>query len=89
LWWPLSADSAVAVTTGDDGTGGFAGGFGGGGGMSKPLSLRRRCGDTAPADLAAEVVLLAAVGVGGVAGGYALPVTLRGPCARAPAILML
>ena len=90
LWWPLSAETAVAVTTGDGG--GEGGGGDGAGGLSKPLSLRRRCGCTPPSDLAAEIVLLAAVGVGGVGGGYALPVTLRGgPGALrwGPALLLL
>ena len=62
----------------------------GGGGefMSKPLLIRRRCGVTDPAVLAGEVTILAAVGVGGVTGGHAMSLSLRGASAR-PVVLLL
>ena len=56
--------------------------------MSKPLLIQRRCGDTDPAVLAGEVAMLAAVGVGGVAGGHAMTLSLRGAGAR-PVVLLL
>jgi hypothetical protein len=87
LWWAIGTDDAVAVTTGDDATGGGGGG-GGGEAVSRPLAVKRRAGDTDVGTLAGEATLLAEIGVGGVAGGHALPVTLRGG-GVSPAVLLL
>lgn len=93
-WWVTSDDAAIAVTTGEE----PAVDLGGNGvgkdrerkaeAVPRPLAVRRRSGETSVGDLAKEVVLLAEVGVGGVFGGYALPVSLRGRGVH-PAILLL